>query len=357
MSRRRWTTAAVGTVAVVSTIGVVTLAGRADAVSDTDDSTPAPRPTSTASVGRGDLTTSREFKATVSFGDSWTINTAAHGTVTQHHPVGTVVGFGEELARIDNKPLFLVKGEVPMYRELQKVNTGLRDENGKRLKRQTGADVTQLQTFLIESGYHLDGKLEADGEFANSTRDAVKKWQEAVGLSPTGRVDTSQIVFAPSPVRVTSKTRLGAPFTSLEVGSTTPAVLVETNNRDRTVLAVGTAAAIELADGTELTGTVVEQEQVTGLDGSSVWRSTITPTTDPDGEVTSAAVTVTETKATNVLHVPVSALLALSEGGFAVEVVNGSDTRLVSVELGKVVEARAEVSGGFDEGDEVVVPE
>ena len=56
------------------------------------------------------------------------------------------------------------------------------------------------------------------------------------------------------------------------------------------------------------------------------------------------------------ISVPVSALLALAEGGHAVEVVDGPGTRLVKVELGTFAEGFVEVAGEVTEGDLVVVP-
>jgi hypothetical protein len=51
----------------------------------------------------------------------------------------------------------------------------------------------------------------------------------------------------------------------------------------------------------------------------------------------------------------VSALLARASGGYALEVVDGSTTRLVSVETGSYADGYVEVSGsGISEGTKVV---
>jgi hypothetical protein len=58
-----------------------------------------------------------------------------------------------------------------------------------------------------------------------------------------------------------------------------------------------------------------------------------------------------------VLAVPANALLALLEGGYAVErVTDGGGTELVAVETGLFADGWVEVSGDLAEGDEVVVP-
>jgi hypothetical protein len=61
--------------------------------------------------------------------------------------------------------------------------------------------------------------------------------------------------------------------------------------------------------------------------------------------------------ATDVLTVPVSALLALTEGGYAVEVVNDGERQLVGVTTGLFAEGRVEITGsGITAGTVVVVP-
>ena len=62
-----------------------------------------------------------------------------------------------------------------------------------------------------------------------------------------------------------------------------------------------------------------------------------------------------EDEATDALVVPVTALLALSEGGYAVELKAGG---LVGVEIGLVQDTRAQITvtaGELQEGDLVVI--
>jgi hypothetical protein len=59
----------------------------------------------------------------------------------------------------------------------------------------------------------------------------------------------------------------------------------------------------------------------------------------------------------NVLTVPVAALVALAEGGYGVQVVTGSTSRYVAVELGMFADGRVQVTGdGITEGTRVAVP-
>ena len=66
-------------------------------------------------------------------------------------------------------------------------------------------------------------------------------------------------------------------------------------------------------------------------------------------------VVVSTTVADDVLIVPVAALLAPAEGGYAVEIVDGSSTHLVAVDVGAILDGRAEIDGDVAEGDTVVV--
>ena len=72
-------------------------------------------------------------------------------------------------------------------------------------------------------------------------------------------------------------------------------------------------------------------------------------------------VNIVSAQARNVLAVPVSALVALAGGGYAVEVVHGTGTRatsqLVAVQIGLFSDTLVQVSGaGLTPGLEVEVP-
>jgi multidrug efflux pump subunit AcrA (membrane-fusion protein) len=116
-----------------------------------------------------------------------------------------------------------------------------------------------------------------------------------------------------------------------------------------------------LADGTELDAVVSTiGAPVTGESGSTV--EVVVVPVEPIDDAwtgTNVSVHVTSDLAEQVLTVPVSALLALVEGGYAVEVVDADDsTRLVAVETGMFADGVVEISGeGLSEGLLVVVPE
>ena len=137
--------------------------------------------------------------------------------------------------------MFLVEGDVPMFRDLELTSP-----------RMVGGDVAQLQRFLIAQGFDRDGTVAADGVFDSDTRRAVLDWQEATWQPETGTV-------TPGRDGVPARSRCGSPASSasarcsskLEVTAWEPTVTVEVANRDRQLLTVGTPVTIEFGDGTD----------------------------------------------------------------------------------------------------------
>lgn len=299
----------------------------------------------TVGVDRGDLTSTSEFTGELGFGESWPLSLTIEGIVTGARALGTVVGFGESLIEIDNRRVFLVEGDVPMFRNLELASP-----------RVGGRDVAQLQRFLIAQGFDRDGTLEADGVFDSTTRKAVMDWQAATWQEKTGRVTRSDMVFSPQPLRIADEQRIGSSFEKLEVTAWEPTVTVEVANRDKRLLAVGTPVTIGFGDGTEVEGSVSQQVSVPQDDGTTRTRATIEPRGAVPGETGQVTISVDATLASDVMLVPVGALLALAEGGYAVEVVGGDGaTHLVGVDVGEILDGKAAISGGVDVGDSVLV--
>ncbi|MEM9467498.1 MAG: peptidoglycan-binding domain-containing protein [Actinomycetota bacterium] len=355
MHRRQFLVGGAGAVAA-GAIGVYALAADGSATdAPADPPTPVPR-TATAPVTRGDLADEREFRASVSFGEPWPLGIDRTGTVTAAVAAGAIIEHGDELVRIDERAVFLAEGEMPMYRTLERVDTRQRDENNRRLTLLEGPDVIQLQTFLASAGHDADGRLEIDGVFGSSTEKAAKAWQDANGLSPTGRVDSGQLVFTAEPVRIASTIRTGAGFQSLEVTRADALILVDTSNRDRGAISPGTAVTIVLPDGGRVAGEASKQEQATNGEGAAVWRTTIRSEAILPSEVGTATIEVVDVAVEGAVLVPASALLALAEGGFAVEKTTDAGPRLTRVDVVDVLDGMAAVTGDIAPGDTVVVP-
>jgi hypothetical protein len=206
----------------------------------------------------------------------------------------------------------------------------------------------------------------------------VKRWQKAQGLEQTGTFDPGDVVLASGPVRVGSlKTSLGASVGPggqvMEVTSTSKQVTVDLDATRQAYVKAGDAVDVDLPDGRTTTGKVVKVGKVAtasddgsgagggGSDGSATVAVTVSldrPSDAPDLDKAPVDVRITTQTRKGVLAVPVNALLALSEGGYAVEVDEGGARRLLGVRLGTFADGLVEVSGtGLAEGMQVVVPQ
>ena len=250
-----------------------------------------------------------------------------------------------------------------------------------------GPDIGWLETNLVALGY---GALEVDDIFDSDTADAVVAWQTDVGVTVTGKIPLGQVVFiaGPAPVSALAVSRgdsvnEGAvlyELTAVELVSSTVGpdgvqdqtvtaqrITARLDLVDQDLLALGTSVLIELPDDTEVNGEVIELGAVPVIvsateqsNESSYLDVVIAPGESVDPNWTGATVQVrfaTEV-AQAVLSVPVSALLALQEGGYAVEIVQSDGSvRLVGVSTGLFADGFVEVAGnGLAPDLEVVIP-
>ena len=156
----------------------------------------------------------------------------------------------------------------------------------------------------------------------------------------------------------------GAPV--METSSTRRIVSVKLDARRQTLVAVGQSVTVTLPDGRTLRGRIAEVGKVATASGGEDAEPTIDVTITlaagaRAGTLDQAPVDVGIAREIrrNVLTVPVSALLALAGGGYAVEVVQpDGTTRLVAVDPGLYANGLVEIEGkGVREGLKVVVPQ
>jgi peptidoglycan hydrolase-like protein with peptidoglycan-binding domain len=311
--------------------------------------------TSTAEVARRDLAQTEAFDGTLAFADSRTVVTQSMGTVTALAPEGSTRRRGQILYRVDQQPVVLLIGRAPAWRRLEE---GIE-----------GRDVLQLERNLKKLGYD-PGTV--DREFDSDTEEAVEDWQADLGVDETGAVEPGEILFSREPVLVGAHSasvgesvQPGTPI--LEISSSTQVVTVELELADRTLVARRDQVTVELPDESEIAGRIAgigsvaqaTTDEETGEETGSTVEVTIRLSERARG-LTQApvdVVVVTDSQE-GVLAVPVTALVALLGGGYAVEVPNAQTTRLVQVEPGMYADGYVEIAeGDLSEGDTVVVPQ
>ena len=307
-------------------------------------------PPAAGKITRQTLVDTQTETGELGYGDVATLTGRVAGTVTALPAVGATVRLGDTLGRVDNAPILLLYGALPAYRAL---SPGTR-----------GADVKQFERNLYALGYR---GFTVDDYYSAATAKAVKIWQHDLGLPRTGTVELGRVFYAAGPIRVDGqKAGLGdavQPGTGLlTYTGTSRMAVVKLDGADKRLARKGVAVSIQLPGGQQVTGKVARiQRGSTGADGTAktIVALSIGQQKAVAGLEDAASVdvrfTVSERK--NVLSIPIVALLAVAEGGYGVEVVSGSTSRIVAVQTGLFAGGRVEVSGsGLTEGLQVGVP-
>ena len=293
-----------------------------------------------------------------------------------------MISQGQVLYRVDDSPVVLLYGSTPAYRTM---SAGV-----------AGADVAQLNSDLIGLGYATSAQLDpTSASFGPATTAALENLQAALGLTQNGTLTLGQAVFEPTAVRVTAlSAQLGGSTltgqTVMQATSTTRQIQVALDASQQTDMAVGDKVTITLPDNRTTPGVVSSVGTVAtcpptsgpgGPNSSSAAPGTdtcasgnsasTTPTITVDVTPSDPAATLTWDQAPvrvaintasvpNAITVPVTALLAQSSGGYAVEVVGaGGTNHLVPVSLGLFDDADGLVQvtdSHLTAGQQVVVP-
>ncbi len=344
--KRRWLIVAVVGIGAVAA-GVTVVTRRPTTADDGKPEVPAPR--ETAQVSRTDLVEEEKLRGSLGYGESRQIGGTGTGTITGLPEPGTVIVQGDAPWQVDGHAgPALFYGDLPMWRPLR---SGIDD----------GADVAQLEQNLTDLGFGAD--LTVDEEFDKQTTAAIKAWQESRGFKKTGVVNPVDLVIVKGPVRVAEQRADVGDQVSPEIVSVTDAEQVVTLDvaLDKIeLLKPGAAVEIELPDDSRVPGTIATIGRVASVkqEGSAASIEVRVSLQSPVASLDAAPVdvVVTTPKATGVLVVPIRALVALAEGGYAVERVSSGSTQLVAVEPGEFGDGIVAITGtGLAEGDTVVV--
>jgi hypothetical protein len=381
--RKRWVLAA----AVV--LAAVTVTGGVVVMSDPKQPALAAQqaPPHTAQVEKRTLSAMVSQAGNLTYrarsdGSPYSVINQARGAYTKLPAVGQVIFQGHVLYRVNDSPVVLLHGSTPAYRTL---SAG-----------ESGPDVAELNADLVALGYATRAQLSpTSASFGSATTTAVEKLQAALGVTQNGTLVLGRAVFEPTAVRVTSvspqpggSAQIGE--TVMQATSTTRQVQVALSASQQTDVAVGDKVIITLPNNqttpgvVSSVGTVATCPSSSGSSGSSSNSAAPGPDSCSSGGSGSSTPTITvgvtpshpaatgkwdqapvrigitTARVSNVLVVPVTALLAQSGGGYAVEVVGaGASNHLEPVSLGLFDDGEGLVqvtASGLAAGQEVVVP-
>jgi peptidoglycan hydrolase-like protein with peptidoglycan-binding domain len=312
----------------------------------------------TAAVVRTTVATHDLVSGTLGYSNSTASLTAAVGGVIETVPrAGATIRRGGVLYRLGGQPALLLYGPKAAWRTL--------------VAGMSGADVRALNANLQALGY-LPAAA-AGSDYGPQTETAVRRLQEARGAEVTGIVALGDVVFAPGAVRVAAVpvsagqiVEAGAQL--IQIASAQQVVSIALDATQQTEVHIGNPVQIELPDGSSTGGIV-----------SDIARVATSPAADSPNPAPTIAVTVrlrggqttgldqapvqvsiTTASDSNVLAVPVGALLAQPGGSYAVQVVRGATAITTPVTPGRFSDTSNLVAIGAGSalhvGDQVVVP-
>ncbi len=307
----------------------------------------------TAEVQRKDLVETTELDGTLGFGDPVALPNRASGVLTWLPEAGAIIEPGDVLYMVDDEPVIYLPGDVPAYR-------ALRDGH-------EGNDVLQLEEYLDGRGFMEPHSASVDGDFTSYTEGAIEDWYEAdFGLLDRGSIGDGLIVFGTETFRISQVTgQVGAQINGGSVISYTDTIRLVSVQLDPELsglLAVDQQVAVELPDESEVTATVtfVADVVTTSGDGPQA-QSWIDVELVLEGagsafDESPVVISVDEAIELDAVVVPIPALLALAEGGYAVEKVIDGMPVLIAVEIGSFLSNDVSVTADLVPGDLVVVP-
>lgn len=312
----------------------------------------------TADVVRTTVATHHLVSGTLGYSrDISSLTAVAAGVLETVPQAGATIRRGGVLYRLGGQPSLLLYGPTAATRVL--------------VAGMSGPDVRALNANLQALGYLAAAA--AGSEFGGQTEAAVRRLQRASGARITGIVALGDVVFARGAVHVaavpvTAGQLVQAGAQLLQIASAQQVVSIALDVASQSEVRVGNPVQIELPDGSSTGGIV-----------SDIARVATSPAADSPNPAPTIAVTVrlrggrrtgldqapvqvsiTTASHSNVLAVPVGALLAQPGGSYAVQVVRGATAITTPVTPGRFSDTSNLVAIGAGSalhvGDHVVVP-
>ncbi|WP_456696225.1 peptidoglycan-binding protein [Aeromicrobium sp. P5_D10] len=360
MNRRVWLATLVAAVTIVG--------GTAWAVADRGPEgakkRTAARPTVT--VERGTIRQEQRLTGQVGHSVPRTITGSGDGIITWLPSPGDTVARGEQLYRVDDQPVALFHGSLPLYRELAPPQAPPKSSDKKGQDGQgdggdqppvgplRGNDVDLVAANLAALGYYngpTDGAV-----YAGALVTAVQRWQADHDGVRTGVLGPDTVAVSRGTLRIAGVTAtVGSPAAADVLSVTSTRSVVTLDVPQGVEVAVGRRVEVTLADGTTVQTRVTAvglpvQDPQSGAPAAVpiTVRAARKADLGPAAPVTGVLVIAARR---DVLHVPVGALLALAGGGYGLE---RPDGELVRVTLGLVADGDVEVTG-IEQGAKVVV--
>ncbi|GAA2514574.1 efflux RND transporter periplasmic adaptor subunit [Winogradskya humida] len=374
----RWLIA--GLVVVALAVGAVVLVSRHRAAT-----APQPEQTvaaSTAQLERKDLSTTMSLPGTLGYGTPRPLAGHKEATVTWLPQIGATIKRGKQLFRADDRPVTLFYGSMPLYRDITGTNL-------------VGRDVKIIATNLSALGYSIGHQpsegswvsvpqpaaatppstpptppptkpvevKDGEGVLTAALKNAIKSWQDDAGLPRTGTITVGDVEVLSGAVRVDAvAVQPGSPANAdlMSVTPTRKVITVDAQLTEAGSIKQGAKVTVVLPDEKTVKARVTAVGRKLAAEGDAgTGPPTLTVTVTADqpkdlDKLDAADVNVTfpGRSAKGVLAAPVEALVALTEGGYAVQGPAG----LIAVQTGMFADGWVELTGdGLTEGMAVVV--
>jgi peptidoglycan hydrolase-like protein with peptidoglycan-binding domain len=317
----------------------------------------APAATSTVKVVIGSMVSETRASGTVHYASTTTIASGQSGVVTEVPAPGATLGPGAVAYRVDTRPVTVLAGTLPAWRDFE---SGMTD----------GEDIRQLEQNLKAFGFFT---REPDSRFTWDTTAAIQAWQKSLGVERTGTVQRAMIHFSGQDLKVAAVqsgvgTEVGPGSPLYQATSLDQVIELNVKSTDRALAVAGGSVTVILPSGATTEGTVETVAAPVSKPDAAGKSSIVVPVrvavadqaAIADLALASVSVSFASAVTENALTVPVDALVPISDTRFAVELPRakpGAERKLMPVTVGAFGSGVVEISGDrIVAGLTVVVP-